>query len=690
MALLHRSLAWFSVLCLCGTLTSCAPRTPGPDASESKSGGDAAVEGLQIPEFPTFASDLKNRVYTISVRETDQDWQEITPYTVKINPNPAQNIKPTDPMQESPMVYFGMRDREVEVKITREGEAITSAKVYPLSYDIPCEVRDNAVLFRLSKPANVCVELNGERYDMVYVFANPAEAAPESGENVRVIGPGVTTAPKAGTMVWKGGLQDLTVYEGTAMPADEIRALSQGQSVQGYTRRWRFTDNLTEESGAALTTYNNPRIQQGIGGKSEGCLYMNGLDDALSSETALSLNDDLTVSVWAYLDPSGTGAQRTILDELLYVRSDGTVGSNLGDWQFPYVTENTVSAGAWHHLALVKRGNELTVYIDGESGGTDERPPIAGSAGVRIGTGVLLDALYLHSGETLYLAPGAVLRGAVIAYGVENTSIRGMGIIDQSPFSGVTATNGIWCAFSQNVNIEGVIVNNIASCNIQIGQCRQVTVKNFKCFTGYGGDGVNTRASSNITIDGCFLRTNDDTVSLAATSFVYLGSTSHYTVRNSTLICDQAHNIMIGMHGQEYGDDTISNLLYENLDIVDSKCINADYQGVIALNAGNDVTVKDAVFRNIRVQDIKNNQLFNIRVLFNRGYNLTPGKSIENILIENVTYNGENVLPCVFSGYSAARMVQNVTFRQVTINGKPFSEEDYLDMGYIKDIHIED
>lgn len=672
--------ALIGAFCLmAGALSGC--QSDGPSSSPGgaeESGTEAGDVQMQIPDFSDFYYDMKDTSYTIELREEGGDWQPITPYSVRVNPNDYQNTQIDQPVQLSPMAYFGIGEKPVEVRIQKKEGSIQTATLHPLSLGIPVTVEDGYATFQLSGPGNVGVRINDERYDMVYIFANPIDPdmPQESTDDVIVCKPGLRNLPKIGTEVWAGGISDARIYD-RVLTQEEIQTLAQNGEVSGYTDRWALAEDMRNEMQPSdvPSTYNQPTVQADYNGRP--ALVTNGFEDAVMTGRLFNVREDYTISVWAYQEPGTEGAQRTIINHMLFVRSDGKVGSNIGDWQFPYVTDTTFTPGAWHHVLLTKNGNEVTVYIDGVSGGTKTRPDKEEQAYLGFGSGTIVNGLQLRDNQTLYLQPGAVVRGSIMAYGVQNVQIMGSGIIDVTPTQTTQSYTGITCAYSDGVAIEGVIVNNPSSFNVTMGQSKNITINNFKCFSSYGAsDGLNMKACENVTIDGCFLRTNDDTTSVYATSVGYLGSTKNITIKNSTLINDTGHNMMMGIHGQEFGSDTITDVLYENLDIVDSKSRHSDYQGVMAVNVGNDVVAKHIRYNNIRIEDFNINQLFNLRVCYNPGYNLSPGGGVEDVVFSNITYNGSNAVPSVISGYNTERMVKGITFENVMINGVKMTGDD--------------
>lgn len=636
-------------------------------------------ELIRIPPFSASLNSMANTSYKIDLFDKGV-WRSVTPYNVRINSNLTQNININDPVQNSPMVYFGIGSSSVTLRINSNSGNIQSAVVQPRSYGIPVQITDGAVVIVLTKPQNICVELNGSRYEQVYVFAHDIkEESITVTDKVRVIPSGITTTPKVGTETWDGGIRDVRIYD-RALSASEISSMDSGDDISGYTDRWHFSSNMKNEANQSVTgsVFGSPSIVQGYRGAEGGSFVFNGYEDAFYTSKLFKVDAaEYTLSARVYLEQDGAGAQRVILNHLMFVRSDGTIGSNIGDWQFPYISDIKLTAGMWHNVVLTKKNNSVTVYIDGQNGGTKTRPAQEQSIYFGIGSGTLVNGLYVKSGETLYVSPGAVLKGTVLIYGSNKVNVMGSGMIDITSVSGSTSYSGIVCAYSEDVVIEGPIVNNPSSFNLAVGQSKNISIRNFKCFSSYGAsDGINMKSSTDIDIDGCFVRANDDAVSIYATSVGYLGSSSGISVRNTTLISDAGHAVNSGTHAQENGNDTISGISFNNIDVVDSKSPSAEYQGVLSVNAGNDAIIKDFVFSDIRIEDIRINQLFNVRVIYNSGYNKTPGKSIENIEFRNIAYNGSNALPSVLSGYSSTRTVRNVVFDNVTVNGRKLKSGD--------------
>lgn len=278
----------------------------------------------------------------------------------------------------------------------------------------------------------------------------------------------------------------------------------------------------------------------------------------------------------------------------------------------------------------------------------------------------------IPSGKTVYVDGGAYVEGQLLADSVRDVRIYGRGEIRPKGRG-----EGVYIKFSKNIEAEGVVLSQIP-----VGESDSVTITNVKSITHYGwGDGMNIFASNNVHYNGVFCRNSDDCNTVYATRKGFVGGARNILMENSTLWADVAHPIMIGLHGSatEIGPDatpdTITNVTYRNLDILDQNELQKDYQGVFGISCGDNNIVKDITFDNIRVEDIRCGQLVNIRIFFNKKYCKAPGLAVDNILFRNVTYNGKNASTSIITGYDNDRTVSNITFENLIVNGVKITDD---------------
>ena len=100
-----------------------------------------------------------------------------------------------------------------------------------------------------------------------------------------------------------------------------------------------------------------------------------------------------------------------------------------------------------------------------------------------------------------------------------------------------------------------------------------------------------------------------------------------------------------------------------------------DYQGCLAINAGDNNLIRNVRFENIRIEDFRQGQLVNLRIFFNEKYCKAPGRGIENILFKDISYTGENSEVSMISGYDQSRKVKNIRFENLKINGEVIHDD---------------
>lgn len=278
---------------------------------------------------------------------------------------------------------------------------------------------------------------------------------------------------------------------------------------------------------------------------------------------------------------------------------------------------------------------------------------------------------------TVYLAPGALLKAKLRVDRVKNVRIIGRGMLWQ-PLRGVEITS------SKNVTVEGITVVNPQHYTIFGGESECVTVRNVKSFSSRGwSDGIDLMCCRNWLVDDVFLRTSDDCLAFYNHRWWYWGGTSNLTVQNSVLWADVAHTINVGMHGDDLSatGETLRNVRFSNIDVLNVDEDDDNYRGVMAVCAGDKNRVENVTFEDIRVEDCEEARLIDIRVMFNEKYNREPGGPIRNLVFRNIRYQGEGgkMYPIRIKGYDADNDVRGVLLENVTINGKRLTDTEGME-----------
>ncbi|HZL11146.1 MAG TPA: glycosyl hydrolase family 28 protein [Prolixibacteraceae bacterium] len=275
------------------------------------------------------------------------------------------------------------------------------------------------------------------------------------------------------------------------------------------------------------------------------------------------------------------------------------------------------------------------------------------------------DVFHIPSGKTVYIDGGAVLKAKLMVDHAHDVRIIGHGIIFQPE-------RGVEIRHSQNVTVDGLIFINPSHYTIYGGQSNGLNIRNIKSFSCKGwSDGIDLMSCSDVLIDNVFMRNSDDCIAIYGHRWDFYGSARNYQIKNSTLWADIAHPTNIGLHGfAEAGGDTIENITFSNIDILEHDEDDRNYQGCMAITCSDNNLVRNISYQNIRVEDFQEGQLFNFQVVYNEKYSGAPGRGIENVLLKDIEYDGNSANPSIIQGHDKDRMVKDIRIEGLKINGE--------------------
>jgi hypothetical protein len=325
----------------------------------------------------------------------------------------------------------------------------------------------------------------------------------------------------------------------------------------------------------------------------------------------------------------------------------------------------------------------------------------------------------LKDGETLYLAPGAWVKGNVRSIGTRNVAIRGRGVLDGSflmrgatpaaaaaapadpvqprPRPGPGARNMIYLERTEGAKIEGITVFNSQSWTVYLRQANGTRIDGVRILNpsdSYGDDGFDIVSSSNVTVENVFVRTNDDCVVVKNSNDV---DTHDIVVRKAVF-----WNMPTGGNAVEVGfelrSQPVRDIRFEDIDI-----IHVERGAAISIHNGDSTTVQNVVFDNIRVEDVRR-KLLDFAVVFaqygpdrpqsqeERTARMDRGGAwdglqrytaeeqperakfrghIRNIVVRNL-HVVDGALPySVIAGFDAEHAVEDVTVEGLTYLGRP-------------------
>lgn len=293
------------------------------------------------------------------------------------------------------------------------------------------------------------------------------------------------------------------------------------------------------------------------------------------------------------------------------------------------------------------------------------------------------DTLFARSGQTIIVEDGAWVEGTILCDHVRNVRIVGPGVVRPKGRG-----FGVEIRHSRQVRVEDIVTTQVPT-----GGSDSVTIEGVRCITNYGwGDGLNIFASSHVTLRNCFCRTSDDCMTVYATRKGFIGGCEDILVEGCTFWADVAHPIMIGLHGaasyeaethqrdpRKRSDDdvicdTIRQVTFRNIDILEQNERQVDYQGCMAIICGDNNVIEDITFDDIRVDRIRQGALLALRVFQNEKYCQAPGQCIQRVLFRDIQSAGGGELS-IIEGYDVARRVSNISFVNLQVEGIRISDD---------------
>ena len=330
--------------------------------------------------------------------------------------------------------------------------------------------------------------------------------------------------------------------------------------------------------------------------------------------------------------------------------------------------------------------------------------------------------LELKSGETVYLAEGAVVYGRIHARDADDIRILGRGILDASRVKETVIRNDpakdaeelkkgfavgnvkrydtIRLEYCDRVKIDGIVIRDSQIYNIRPICCRDLEICNVKAIGSwrYNADGFDLHNCERVTIRDSFVRTYDDAICIKGLDCWMKESDMNHDgychdvfrdvlVSNVVTWCDWGLNYEIGA---ETRAREIANVRF-----VDCDAIRAS-SGVCDVQSVDWADIHDITYENIRVEldgewMAPQMQDSDDQKYVNRSDGKYGGKLLSSRVYQHPEYSaggtrrgnnhrilykdifvtgGDERLKCAFIGSSAASRTYDVTIDGVYRNGR--------------------
>jgi hypothetical protein len=285
-----------------------------------------------------------------------------------------------------------------------------------------------------------------------------------------------------------------------------------------------------------------------------------------------------------------------------------------------------------------------------------------------------LGILRLKSGQTLYVAPGAVLRARLLAEDASDIRFCGRDVLEGTTLlgrqpdyyrkflgepDGTPRPNFVQFNRCQNITVEGIVLNDSPAWSLVFNHCENVRVENLKQF-GYvdNSDGIDVVSSRHVVIRDWFARVNDGCLAIKSHS----ANVRDVTVSDSMLWSDRAVGLQIG---HETLSSNIWHITCRNIDILEPRNRYIHHYAMGIFN-GDDATVSDVLFEDIRVDHCQRL----ISLIVEKGFfNKSKDRGlIENICCRNIRRAVRNDIHLY--GFDDAHAVRGITFEDLDLPGR--------------------
>jgi polygalacturonase len=298
-------------------------------------------------------------------------------------------------------------------------------------------------------------------------------------------------------------------------------------------------------------------------------------------------------------------------------------------------------------------------------------------------------------GTRIYLAPGAMVHGAIAAEGIDDIHIYGRGILDGSWLlheadPGEARSGAIWITGGKGIRVEGITVIDAPMWQIVLNYDEDVVVRNINLL-GYvvNADGIHVSGTKRALIQGCFVRSCDDLI----VAYHY-GKTQDITVDNCVFLNDDAHVFLFGL-GETEGAH-IEKITIKNCHILSQQEAPWEpyrFSGVFKFWAHGGNMIENVQISDIHIDSFRypdKGCVFQLRTE-RRFNNENPGEGIRNVHFKNIFIESDNESVSLISASGENSFIENVTFEGIVRAGEMVKSIGELNLnidGNTRDIQI--
>lgn len=273
------------------------------------------------------------------------------------------------------------------------------------------------------------------------------------------------------------------------------------------------------------------------------------------------------------------------------------------------------------------------------------------------------DNYRLESNQTVYLEPGAYVKGQFVANNEENITITGQGILSGEDYPARSHNHMVTLHNCNNVLMEGITIINAPRFCVSLTGYNHVC-RNLKMMGWwFSTDGIGI--GSNSLIENCFFKVNDDAIKLYHSN----------TVARRCVIWQMENGapFQIGWNMSGYN----SNFHVYDIDIirVEHPWDNPN-EAVFDAIHGSSGIMTDYLYEDIRIDNCEH-RLFHIMTRPNRFGSWNPDRGeVRNLTFRNIECYTTPKMRNVIMGHDTLHKVKNVILENIKVDGKLWTNID--------------
>lgn len=298
-----------------------------------------------------------------------------------------------------------------------------------------------------------------------------------------------------------------------------------------------------------------------------------------------------------------------------------------------------------------------------------------------------VDCLTLHTNDTVYIEEGSIVCGKIFSRMANHVTILGNGILYGSVWHKWDENSGdqmFRLILGEDIYLEGISIVDGGSWGIVPIACKNVTIRNVNVMSKViTGDGVDIVGCENVLLEDCFIRTNDDCISIKGCGNMDPSGCSdvkHVLVRNSLFWNAEFGNAL--EIGYETMCSEICDIRFDNCDIVHCEYEGNQSGGVLTIHNADRAHVHDVYYENIRIEDAQE-KFVDIKTLDSKYSTNRRRGMVNNIYFKNIEVTGGVFPVSIIRGFEMADELcrpKDFYFENVVILGKKVMNKNDMHM----------